>query len=119
MYYIVRMEVRPKALAIYETEDGKRPFKLWLDALRDKTTKARINARITRLEQGNFGDAKTVGGGVSELRLAFGAGYRVYYGLDGETLVVLLSGGDKSTQEKDIKLAQEYWADYMRRTRNG
>ena len=107
-----------KTIAIYETEDGKRPFKQWLTSLRDKVTVARINARLSRIELGNFGDAKSVGNGVMELRLVFGSGYRIYYGLDGVKLVVLLSGGDKSTQEKDIKIAHEYWGDYLRRTHN-
>lgn len=107
-----------KTIAIYETEVGKRPFKLWLDSLRDKVTVARINARLSRIEHGNFGDSKSVGNGVMELRLVFGTGYRIYYGLDGEKLVVLLSGGDKSTQEKDIQLAHEYWNDYLRRSQN-
>ena len=108
-----------KTIAIYETEDGQKPFRKWLDSLRDKITIARINARINRVEHGNLGDAKPVGEGVMELRLAFGSGYRVYFGMDGDTLVVLLTGGDKSTQDKDIKLAHQYWSDYLRRTRNG
>ena len=107
-----------KTIALYETEDGKRPFKQWLDSLRDKVTIARINARLDRIELGNFGDAKPVGNGVMELRLVFGSGYRIYYGLDGDKLVVLLMGGEKSTQEKDIKTAHNYWSDYLRRTQN-
>ena len=110
------MEITVKTIAIYETEEGVRPFKRWLDSLRDKVTVARINARLARVELGNFGDTKSVGGGVMELKLAFGSGYRIYYGLDNETLVVLLTGGDKSTQDKDIKLAHDYWSDYLRRT---
>jgi putative addiction module killer protein len=112
------MEVKVKTIAIYETGDGQRPFKKWLDSLRDKATIARINARLARVEFGNFGDAKPVGNGVVELRLVFGSGYRIYYGLDGDKLVVLLTGGDKSTQEKDIKLAHDYWSDYLRRNKN-
>ena len=107
-----------KTIALYETEDGKRPFKHWLDSLRDKVTIARINARLGRIELGNFGDAKPVGNGVMELRLVFGSGYRIYYGLDDDKLVVLLMGGDKSTQEKDIKTAHNYWSDYLKRTQN-
>lgn len=107
-----------KTIALYETEDEKRPFKQWLYSLRDKVTIARINARLGRIELGNFGDAKPVGNGVMELRLVFGSGYRIYYGLDGDKLVVLLMGGDKSTQEKDIKNAHNYWSDYLRRTQN-
>ena len=112
------MEIKVETIAIYETEDGQRPFKKWLDSLRDKVTVARVNARISRAEFGNFGDVKSVGNGVMELRLVFGSGYRIYYGLDGEKLVVLLTGGDKSTQDKDIKLAQNYWSDYLRRAQN-
>ncbi len=110
------MEISPKIIAIYETEDGQRPFRKWLDSLKDRVTVARINARLLRLQQGNLGDVKSVNGSVSELRLAFGPGYRIYLGQEGDKLVVLLSGGDKSTQEKDIKLAHDYWADYLRRT---
>jgi len=112
------MEASSKTIAIYETEDGQRPFKNWLASIRDKLTIARINTRLTRIELGNFGDSKSVGQGVMELKMTFGSGYRVYYGLDGEKLVVLLMGGDKSSQEKDISLAHEYWIDYSRRTKN-
>jgi putative addiction module killer protein len=68
-----------------------------------------IDARLARIRDGNFGDHKSVGEGVSELRIPKGPGLRVYYGLEGDTLVVLLGGGDKSTQEKDIREAQELW----------
>jgi putative addiction module killer protein len=67
------------------------------------------------VETGNFGDFRSVGDGVSELRFTFGAGFRVYYGLKGETIVILLIGGDKSGQEKDIEKAKEFWADYKER----
>ena len=77
-------------------------FKDWFRELRDKTTKGRIGARIRRLEGGNFGDAKAVGKGVSELRIDVGPGYRIYFQRRGEFLVLLLLGGDKSTQSKDI-----------------
>ncbi len=85
----LKSDLNVKTIALYETEDGKRPFKQWLDSLRDKVTIARINARLGRIELGNFGDAKPVGNGVMELRLVFGSGYRIYYGLDGDKLVVL------------------------------
>jgi putative addiction module killer protein len=67
------------------------------------------------LQLGLFGDAKSVGEGVNELRIAFGPGYRIYYALDGEVVVLLLCGGDKSTQGKDIKQAKDYWNDYRGR----
>ena len=83
----------------------------WFDGLRDRQARARINARIRRLSLGNFGDVKPIGEGVSELRIDFGPGYRVYFVQRGQTLVVLLAGSDKRTQERDIKkalkLAQE------------
>jgi len=115
MCYTRAVEANVKTIVIYVTKDGNKPFKQWLDSLRDKVTVARINARLSRIEVGNFGDSKPVGHGVIELRLVFGSGYRVYCGLDGEKLVVLLVGGDKSTQEKDIKIAHDYWSDYLRR----
>jgi putative addiction module killer protein len=91
---------------------GVSPFREWLDSL-DRGTKARIQARIFRFEQGNLGDHKSVGRGVWEARIHFGAGYRVYFGKDGERIILLLMGGDKSSQSRDIKEAQTYWAEYL------
>lgn len=79
----------------------------WFDALRDTRAKARINARVYRLQNGNPGDVKPVGEGISELRINYGPGYRVYYVQRGEVVVILLCGGDKSTQAADIKRAKE------------
>jgi putative addiction module killer protein len=93
-------------------------LKSWIDSLKEKVNKARINARILRVEEGNFGNSKSLVAGISELKMDFGPGFRVYYGLDGDTVVVLLIGGDKSTQDKDIKLAQDYCANYLRRTQH-
>ncbi len=80
--------------------------------MRDARAKGRILARLLRLENGNFGDHKAVGEGVFELRIDCGPGYRVYFGLDGSEIVVLLGGGDKGSQEADIRAAKERWADY-------
>ena len=77
----------------------------WFDSLRDRQARAYINARIRRLSLGNVGDVKPIGEGVSELRIDFGPGYRVYFVQRGQTLVVLLAGGDKHTQDRDIKKA--------------
>ncbi len=88
-------------IAIYETET----FSGWLQSLRDGRAKARIAARVQRLSLGNPGDAKPVGGGVVEMRISYGPGYRVYYTEHGKQLVILLCGGDKSTQRSDIKQA--------------
>ena len=84
-------------------------------ALRDVAGRAIIRARINRVRLGNFGDCKSVGGGVLELRIDSGPGYRVYLAKDGAALVVLLNGGDKRTQKCDIAQAQRYWKDYRSR----
>ena len=101
---------------IYHSVDGKAPFEEWISGLRNPSASARIRTRIDRAGHENFGDYAAVGGGVLELRIHFGPGYRVYVGLYGEKLIILLCGGDKSTQDKNIRLAQEYWQDYRRRT---
>ncbi|MCC6946446.1 MAG: type II toxin-antitoxin system RelE/ParE family toxin [Bradyrhizobiaceae bacterium] len=80
-------------------------FARWLAALRDDRARGRINARIRRLSIGNPGDVRPVGNGVSEMRIDYGPGYRVYYAQRGSTLIVLLAGGDKRTQERDIAVA--------------
>ena len=87
---------------LHETET----FSSWMEGLRDKRAKARIAQRLDRLTRGNSGDAKPVGSGVSELRINYGPGYRVYYCRHGTTLFVLLCGGDKGTQKKDIEIAK-------------
>ena len=81
-------------------------FSAWLGKLADIAATARIVARLRRLELGNPGDVKSVGGGVSEMRIDYGPGYRVYFVRRGKTLIILLCGGDKRTQDKDIKAAQ-------------
>jgi|SRR5882724_591502 len=101
----------------YQTADGRTPLQEWLDGLRDRTTGSRIVARLDRLTEGLRGDWKNVGGGVCELRIDHGPGYRVYYGQDGDTLILLLCGGTKRTQARDIEDAHEYWKDYKARTR--
>jgi putative addiction module killer protein len=100
----------------YQTAEGKIPLTEWLSRFRDGATRARIVARIDRLKAGLFGDWKSVGGGVCELRIDHGPGFRVYYGQEGNTLILLLCGGDKSTQAKDIEIAHAYWKDYKARS---
>lgn len=109
------VEVKPLRIRIYETDTGKRPFEEWVKNLRDKATTRRIQARLAGVSAGNLGDTRSVGEGVNELRLKFGAGYRIYFGFDGDELIILLCGGDKSTQDKDIKKAKEFWSDYKGR----
>jgi putative addiction module killer protein len=98
----------------YVDRNGCIPFRDWLVGL-DPSARARVVSAILRLEMGNFSVAKSVGAGVSELRLDFGPGYRVYFGRDGEELVILLGGGTKKRQQADIETAQELWAEYKRR----
>lgn len=99
---------------IYQDEDGDEPFTRWQIAIKDATTRLRISKRLRRIEQNNIGDAESVGEGVCELRLHFGPGYRVYFGyIDTET-ILLLAGGDKSSQIKDIQKAKHYWEDHKR-----
>jgi putative addiction module killer protein len=98
------------ALAIreYQTADSKSPFREWLDTL-TKVVRARIQARVLRFELGNLGDHKSVGEGVWEARVMFGSGYRIYFAKDGNATIVLLVGGDKRSQSKDIAKAQGFW----------
>jgi putative addiction module killer protein len=100
----------------YTTAEGRDVFGKWLSGLNDLKARARIAVRIDRLACGNFGDTKSVGGGVSELRIDWGPGYRVYYGMVETTVVVLLCGGDKRKQSADIKKARTFWKDYIERT---
>lgn len=81
-------------------------FRAWLETLRDRRAAAKIAARLARLELGNFGDAEPVGEGVSELRIHYGPGYRAYFVQRGDVLVVMLCGGDKSSQDRDIRRAK-------------
>ncbi len=106
------MEVQPRDIQRYSTADGKVPFSEWLDSLRDLKAKFKIDRRLDRVGTGNFGDYRAVGEGVYELRINYGPGYRVYFGQVEETIVLLLIGGDKSTQEQDIRKAKTYWTDY-------
>ena len=104
-----------KEVIVYQTESGREPFNEWLDSLKDAKTVARIISRLERVELGNYGDAKSVGEGVKELRYTFGAGYRVYFAEVENMVLLLLCGGDKSSQRRDVKTAQSYWQDYRRR----
>lgn len=84
-------------------------------SLRDNRARAKIRVRLDRVSLGNVGDCHSVGEGVQELRVDYGPGYRVYFGQEGTTIVILLCGGDKSTQTRDIETAQVYWREYRRR----
>ena len=96
----------------YITKSGSCPFDLWISKLKDKRAKICIFIRLDRVMDGNFGDYKSLGDNVYELRIPEGKGYRVYYGNENGTVILLLCGGDKSTQSKDIEQAKKYWSDY-------
>jgi len=95
------------------------PFSVWLASLGDARAVGVVRARLNRIRLGNFGDCKSVGGGVEELRIDFGPGYRVYYGREGSLVVVLLCGGSKKSQAKDIVTAQRQWKEYLNAKANG
>jgi putative addiction module killer protein len=100
----------------YLARDGRSPFEGWFASL-DPVARAKVTVAIARLEQGNRSNVKGVGEGVLEYRINFGPGYRVYFGRDGEVLVILLTGGTKKRQQRDIAAAIEMWADYKQRRR--
>ena len=106
-----------RTLVEYLDERGRSPFGKWYGRL-DAQAAARVTAALYRLAEGNVSNVKPVGQGVSEYKLSTGPGYRLYFGQDGETLVVLLAGGTKHRQSDDIKRAQARWLDYKRRKRN-
>ncbi len=99
----------------YLNRQGQDLYQGWLDNLRDRMAQARITMRINRIASGAFGDCRPVGDGVWELKIDYGPGYRVYYAQAGRSLVLLLLGGDKKTQQADINKAIEYWHDYQER----
>ena len=101
------------ALELYLTPGGTNPVQDWLDALADEQTVGRVAARFRRLAAGHPGDSKLLGGGISELRLDFGPGYRVYYSRVGRTVLLLLCGGVKSFQRRDILEAEAHLAEYQ------
>ena len=108
------MEVSEKQVESYVRSDGACPFDDWRDSLRDHRARAVIRTRIGRVRLGNLGNCEPVGSGVLELKIDYGPGYRVYFGQVGTKLVILLCGGDKSSQSEDIRKAIEYWEDYKK-----
>jgi len=100
----------------YKTGNGKIPFQSWLKKLKDRLAWSKIMVRLDRIRMGNFGDSKSIGEGLSELKIDSGSGYRIYFGKTGKTVVLLLVGGTKKTQPSDIKKAKEYWKDFKSRS---
>jgi putative addiction module killer protein len=100
----------------YVAPDGGQPFAEWFAEL-ESVPRAKVTRAIVRLEQGNFSNVKSIGEGVFEYRIDFGPGYRTYFGQDGQTLVILLTGGTKKRQQRDIDAAHSYWQDYKQSKR--
>ena len=113
------MAIFPYEIEYYITREGKKPFQAWLENLRDVMARAKIRIRLDRARLGNLGDYRTVGTGVYELKVDYGPGYRIYFGIEGKRLLLLLLGGNKSSQQKDIATAREYWQDYKETNKHG
>ena len=114
---IGEMESKPKQIKYYRTADVKIPFLLWFDSLRNLTAKDEIRSRLNRLKLGNYGNCKSVGDGVLELR--FRSGMRIYFSEIGDIVVLLFCGGDKETQDRDITRAKIYWKDFKFQAKAG
>ena len=110
------MDSFPYTISYYLTETGEKPFKEWLDGLKDIAARQKVRIRLDRVRLGNLGKNRSVGEGVYELKIHYGPGYRVYYSLEKKTVVLLLLGGDKSSQKYDIAKAKLYWQDHKRRS---
>jgi putative addiction module killer protein len=113
------VESFPYTISYYLTESGEKPFKDWLESFKDIVARQKIRIRLDRVRLGNLGKNRSVGEGVYELKIDYGPGYRVYYGLEKKTVVLLLLGGDKSSQKRDITQARIFWEDHKRRKIDG
>ena len=107
------MTIQRRTLRNYTTKDGREPFREWIMRLRDKKAQANITQRIERLRQGNPGDLKRISKNIYELRIRHGPGYRVYYTIYQDAIVILFCGGSKRTQQQDITRAQNYYNDFL------
>jgi len=109
------MEAIPRTIIKYNTPDGRKPFDEWFHNLKDSFGKSQIIKRFQKVEAGTLGHTDNAGEGVQGLKIHVGPGYRVYFGLDGPVLVILLCGGEKHGQDRDMATAREYWRDYKSR----
>ena len=110
------MDIARFTIYYYRTTSGRCPFRDWLDSL-DGNIQVTVDARLTRIRRGLIGDSEYLGGGVFELKIHAGPGFRIYYGRDGDTIIILLDAGRKKSQTSDIDLARGFWQDYVRRAR--
>lgn len=106
--------MQERQIQIYEQVDGKCPFEEWIHGLKDKKAKAVVFQRIDRVRLGNFGDCRSLRRGVYELKISWGPGLRVYFGFEGLQIVLLLCGGDKGSQAKDICRAHQLWEEFQK-----
>lgn len=106
---------RSREALSYTTKNGKKPFEIWLGKLKDVVGKAKILARIERAGAGNFGNYRELGEGLCEIKEPFGPGYRLYFAIDHDEIILLLIGGDKGSQRTDIEKAKAYWNEYKTR----
>jgi putative addiction module killer protein len=106
---------RARKAIIYETEEGKWPFELWVNKLKDVVGQAKVLTRIERAEAGNLGNHRELGNELYELKESYGPGYRIYFSIDKKALILLLIGGTKGSQDSDIQKARKYWEDYKPR----
>lgn len=104
--------VNELTVKVLELDDGTTPFEEWYRKLSDEKTRQIVQARLARVRAGNFGDWRSAGFGVFELRIDYGPGYRVYFGRSGTTLIILIAGGDKRTQAKEISFSVSIWKEY-------
>jgi len=111
------VQVKPRDIQYYETPAGKVPAKDWLSAVKDGLTQAILYKRIRQAGIGQFGKTRSIGAGVAELKIDYGPGFRVYYGIHEDKLILILMAGSKRTQESDIKKAKAYWTEWKERNR--
>jgi len=114
-YYNIHKVKRKREAEYYVTGKGKVPFQEWLDAINNANVHGIVLQRIDRAEDGNFGDWKSLKGGMYEMRIHLSPGYRIYFALEGRKIIILLIGGEKRNQKRDIGKAKEYWEDYNNR----
>ena len=109
----MKLTLKVRRAEPYTKEDGRQPYDEWLWKLKDLRVKAKIAARVDRAIRGNFGNYRDLRTGIFELKEDLGPGYRIYFGIDGDEIIILLAGGDKGSQDRDIAKAKEYWTDYL------
>lgn len=108
------MQIQERIIQLHQLPNGQAPFEEWLQGLNDKKTKARILQRLDRIRLGNFGNCRSLGSGIYELKISWRPGFRIYYGLLSSSIILLLCGGDKGSQKKDIDKARQMWEDFKK-----